>query len=261
VESVAELVLEADFGSRAADPAGQDGVGEQAQARVAAPDLLLQLVDSLLEVAQANHVRRAVDAARRSSCRGRVRETAPQSMSLPSSQRAAQQRRCAALALADGAGAALPPWSVQPSWWWLLMMPAASPPYRTQQPSKSPSWVQASLLVPGLLLRAKGPRWRPATEPESSVSCSLVQCLVRLTNPTPPALSTVMSSRPHTYASRAERKENPCHTSSDWTGRAVPKQERGLTHPNAILGCPRKKNLSASRPRHQPARLANRLGF
>ena len=59
-ERARHVVLELNLGARAGEPSGQDRVGQERKARVAAPNLLFELVDALLEIAQANGVGRAV---------------------------------------------------------------------------------------------------------------------------------------------------------------------------------------------------------
>src|SRR5689334_22060632 len=60
LEGARHVVLELNLRAGTGEPAGQDGVGQEREARVAAADLLFQLVDALLEVAQANGVGCAV---------------------------------------------------------------------------------------------------------------------------------------------------------------------------------------------------------
>ena len=62
-EGARHLVLEEDLGARARGAAAEDRVAEEREPRVAATDLVLQLVDARLEVAEANAVRRAVHRA------------------------------------------------------------------------------------------------------------------------------------------------------------------------------------------------------
>ena len=62
---VAHLVLVDDVRLRAGDHALQHRLGEQRQARLGAEDLLLELVDAVLEVAQAHAVRAGVHRCRR----------------------------------------------------------------------------------------------------------------------------------------------------------------------------------------------------
>ena len=56
-ERARHLVLEVDLGARAGGAAAEDRVAEEREARVAAADLILQLVDALLEIAEADRVR------------------------------------------------------------------------------------------------------------------------------------------------------------------------------------------------------------
>ena len=69
-ERARHVVLELDLGTRARHAARQDGVGEQREPRVAPSDLLLQLVDPLLEIAEAHRVRCAVHGAAGTRSRG-----------------------------------------------------------------------------------------------------------------------------------------------------------------------------------------------
>jgi hypothetical protein len=62
-ESTAHVVLKADRGTCADDAARKDRVAQQAEAGVAAPDLLFQLVDSGFEIAQAYRVGGAIHLA------------------------------------------------------------------------------------------------------------------------------------------------------------------------------------------------------
>ena len=61
LEGARHLVPELDLGTRAGGPAADDGVAEQRQPGVTSPDLVLQLVDTLLQVAQTDGVGRPGD--------------------------------------------------------------------------------------------------------------------------------------------------------------------------------------------------------
>src|SRR6185369_10218935 len=60
-ERAAQIISKVDFRTGTTGTAREDRVAQQAQASVAAPNLLLELVDVLLEVAQADDIGRTVE--------------------------------------------------------------------------------------------------------------------------------------------------------------------------------------------------------
>ena len=93
LEGVRHLVLELDLGARPCGAAADDRVAEEREAGVATPDLVLELVDTLLEVAQAHRVRRAVHRLIRRRLRVHVDAHAPEARSAPSRPRSPRPRR------------------------------------------------------------------------------------------------------------------------------------------------------------------------
>src|SRR5690606_19386227 len=65
LELIGELVLEGDRGPRSGAAAREDGVAEEREPRVAAPDLLLELVDALLQITEPHGIGLTIHAGGR----------------------------------------------------------------------------------------------------------------------------------------------------------------------------------------------------